>query len=185
MATPSPTSSPSRRPMSTPTAATPPVDPPLHAGGMTSSPVGAPGAVLGDGAASFVMRLALGGVMLPHGVQKLVAPAGTIDHFQSAWGVPAVLTVLVIAAEVLGSLGLLVGFATRFCAFAIASVMVGAVFLVHAEHGFFMNWTGQQAGEGFEFHLLAIGLAVALMLRGGGRLSVDELRLRRRRSGRA
>jgi len=37
-----------------------------------------------------------------------------------------------------------------------------------------MNWTGKQAGEGFEFHLLAIGIAIALLIRGGGAFSIDR-----------
>lgn len=69
-----------------------------------------------------------------------------------------------MAAEPLGGLGLLTGFLTRLSAFGVACVMVGAVFIAgHLGNGFFMNWSGQQAGEGFEFHLLAVGIAVALM----------------------
>jgi putative oxidoreductase len=37
-----------------------------------------------------------------------------------------------------------------------------------------MNWMGKQAGEGFEFHLLAIGIAIALLIRGGGAFSIDR-----------
>ena len=51
---------------------------------------------------------------------------------------------------------------TRVSAAAIAIVMVGAIFAVHVQFGFFMNWFGAKSGEGFEYHLLAIGLAVAL-----------------------
>ena len=79
-----------------------------------------------------------------------------------------------IAAEFLGSLLLLAGIFTRFAAFSIGLVMAGAAVLVHAPNGFFMNWFGNQAGEGFEFHLLAIAIASALVIAGGGRSSLDR-----------
>jgi len=47
--------------------------------------------------------------------------------------------------------------------------------MVHAHFGFYMNWFGQQKGEGFEYHLLAIGLAVAILVRGAGSFSIDGL----------
>lgn len=46
--------------------------------------------------------------------------------------------------------------------------------MVHRKVGFFMNWTGAQKGEGFEFHLLASGMALALIFAGGGKPSVDR-----------
>jgi len=125
-----------------------------------------------------LLRLTLGLVMLPHGAQKLLGWfggagfSGTLQGM-TGMGLPAVLVVLVILAESFGSLGLIFGFLTRFSAFGIGMVMLGAVGMVHAKNGFFMNWFGQQQGEGFEYHLLALGLAVALMIRGGGRASVD------------
>lgn len=134
-----------------------------------------------DAASLLILRLTLGGVMLPHGAQKLLGWfggygfAGTMGMFTDKMGIPAVLAFLVILAESFGSLGLIVGFLTRIAAFGIAWVMVGAIFLVHVPHGFFMNWFGQQAGEGFEYHLLAIGICLALLLSGGGKWSVDGI----------
>jgi putative oxidoreductase len=134
-----------------------------------------------DAPSLLILRLALGGVMLPHGLQKLLGWfggfgfAGTMGFFTEKMGIPAVLAFLVILAESFGSLGLIVGFLTRIAAFGIAWVMVGAIFLVHVRHGFFMNWFGQQAGEGFEYHLLVIGMCMALLLSGGGKWSVDRL----------
>ncbi len=131
--------------------------------------------------ASTLARIALGIVILPHGAQKLLGwfggggVSGTIGFFQSAWGIPAVLTLLVIAAESFGALALITGFVGRFAAIGIAAVMAGAVFLQHASVGFFMNWTGAQAGEGFEFHILAIGLAAVVAIKGSGALSIDRL----------
>lgn len=131
------------------------------------------------GAAGLILRLTLGIVIFPHGAQKLLGWfggggfSGTVGFFESM-GIPAAVTVLVIVAEFFGSLGLLVGFLTRICALGVGAVMLGAIFLVHAPNGFFMNWTGQQAGEGFEYHLLALGIVLALLVTGGGAASVDK-----------
>jgi putative oxidoreductase len=77
-------------------------------------------------------------------------------------------------AEFLGSLGLIFGFLTRLSALGLISVMLGAILTVHKQYGFFMNWMGNQAGEGFEYHLLVIGVASALLIRGGGAFSIDR-----------
>ncbi len=128
-----------------------------------------------------ILRLFLGVVFFPHGAQKALGWFGgfgfteTMGFFTQKMGIPVVLALLVIAAELLGSIGLITGFLTRLSAFGIASVMTGAIFMVHLPYGFFMNWTGKQAGEGYEFHLLAIGIALALMVTGGGGLSIDGL----------
>lgn len=130
-------------------------------------------------AAPLIMRVMLGIVILPHGAQKVLGwfgghgLDGTLNYFTQTMGIPLAVAALVIAAESLGAIGLIVGFLTRIAAFGIACVMGGAIFMVHLKHGFFMNWAGKQAGEGFEYHLLAIALAVALMITGGGKASVD------------
>jgi len=98
----------------------------------------------------------------------------TMNTFTAKLGLPAPVAVLVILAESAGALGLIFGFCTRLCALGIALVMGGAIFFVHRHHGFFMNWFGGQGGEGFEYHLLAIGLAVALLLHGAGKWSLDQ-----------
>jgi putative oxidoreductase len=84
-----------------------------------------------------------------------------------------VFAVLAIAAEFLGSLGLITGFLSRIAAFGIAVEMAVAVAMVHAPNGFFMNWFGNQKGEGFEYHLLAIGVALIVLIYGGGKASID------------
>ena len=130
---------------------------------------------------NLIVRVTLGAVMLPHGAMKLfgwfggIGVLGTIEAFSKGYHIPAFLTLLVIAAESLGALGLIFGFATRLCAFGIFCDMIGAVYLVHWPHGFFMNWYGKQSGEGFEYHLLVMGMALALMITGAGRLSLDGL----------
>lgn len=128
---------------------------------------------------SFILRITLGAVFFPHGAQKVLGWFGghgltaTINAF-TQMQMPLLLAWLIIAAEFLGSLGLLFGFLTRLAALGIGSVMTGAVLLVHHKNGFFMNWMGNQTGEGFEYHLLVIGICLALMLTGGGKWSVDR-----------
>lgn len=130
--------------------------------------------------AGLVARIALGIVILPHGLQKLAGAFGgygfsaTIGYFTST-GIPVIIAFLIIMAESFGSLGLITGFLSRFSAFGISLVMLGATFLVHLPNGFFMNWSGQQQGEGFEFHILALGLALLVMIFGGGKWSIDKL----------
>jgi len=133
-----------------------------------------------DALVPFVLRLTLAIVMFPHGAQKVFGWFGgqgfsaTIQTFEQYLHIPAVFTVLAIAAEFLGPLGLLFGLLTRVAAFGIAVDMIVAAYMNHVKNGFFMNWTGKQAGEGFEFHVLVIGIAVALMIAGAGRWSVDR-----------
>jgi putative oxidoreductase len=80
---------------------------------------------------------------------------------------------LIICTEFFGGLGLIVGLLTRIAALGIGVEMIGAIFLVHLPNGFFMNWFGTQKGEGFEYHLLTIAMAAALLLRGAGAFSAD------------
>lgn len=127
-----------------------------------------------------ILRLTLGIVIFPHGAQKLLGWfggggfGGTIQSFEQFFGLPAFITVLVIIAEFFGSLGLILGVLGRLCAAGIGLVMLGAISMVHWGNGFFMNWSGQQAGEGFEYHLLALGIVLALLVTGSGRWSVDR-----------
>ncbi|HEX9776691.1 MAG TPA: DoxX family protein, partial [Geopsychrobacteraceae bacterium] len=126
-----------------------------------------------DSYSGLVLRLSLALVIFPHGAQKLFGWfggngfAGTLQYFTDTMGIPFFLAFLVILAESFGALGLALGLLTRVCAIGIGSVMIGAVLMVHWPNGFFMNWSGNQPGEGFEFHLLAIGIALALVLHGG------------------
>jgi len=134
-----------------------------------------------DDAVGLILRVILGIVFFPHGMQKLLGWfggygfSGTMGFFTGMMGVPAVFAVLAILAEGLGCLGLISGFMTRIAAFGIAMNMAVAVYMIHFKYGFFMNWTGKQAGEGIEYHLLVIGIATALMIRGGGKWSIDKV----------
>ncbi len=133
-----------------------------------------------DNVSLLVARLALGIVFFPHGAQKLLGWfggfgfSGTLDALTQG-GMPWIVALLVILGESLGSISLILGFLSRFCAFGIGCIMLGAILIVHHQNGFFMNWQGNQKGEGFEYHLLALGLAFALMIGGGGKWSVDRL----------
>ena len=127
-----------------------------------------------------LLRLALGAVFFVHGAQKALGWFGgfgfraTLGFFTQQMHIPAVLAVLAIAAEFLGSIGLIVGFLGRVAAFGIATNMVVAVVLVHRHFGFFANWLGTQKGEGYEYHLLAIAVALAIMIKGSGAFSIDR-----------
>ncbi|MBX3262040.1 MAG: DoxX family protein [Labilithrix sp.] len=137
-----------------------------------------------DRIAPAVARLALGLVMLPHALQKVLGwfggpgLSGAYSAFTTKMGIPGPLAFLAIAAELLGAVGLVLGLLTRAAAAAIVAVMLGAVAIVHLPHGFFMNWSGQQAGEGFEYHVLAIALGVVCLIAGGGRASIDRALMR-------
>ena len=130
--------------------------------------------------ASFVLRLTLALVMFPHGAQKVFGWfggngfSGTLGFFTGTLGVPALFALLVFAAELLGPIGLAIGAFSRVAAAGLVAVMTGAIFMAHLPNGFFMNWTGEQAGEGFEYHLLVIGMSIALIVAGSGRWSFDR-----------
>ena len=131
--------------------------------------------------AALIARVMLGIVMFAHGAQKTLGWfggygfSGTMNHFTSNMHIPAVFAFLAIMAESVGALALIVGVASRVAAFGIAVVMVVAVATGHAANGFFMNWFGNQKGEGFEYHLLALALSLIVIIHGGGRASVDAV----------
>lgn len=133
-----------------------------------------------DDRVAFGLRVTLALVMFPHGAQKLFGWfggygfAGTMGFFTDTMHIPAPLAFLAIMAESVGAIALLLGFTGRIAAFGIAVNMAVAALTSHVGHGFFMNWFGNQKGEGFEYHLLAIALALAVVLKGSGRWSVDR-----------
>ena len=127
-----------------------------------------------------LLRLVMGVVFFAHGAQKVLGwfggygLSGTMGFFTQMMHIPAPFAFLAICAEFLGGLGLIIGFFGRIAAFGILCNMVVAVQMVHSKIGFFMNWSGQQKGEGFEYHLLAIVIALVLIARGSGAFSVDR-----------
>jgi putative oxidoreductase len=129
---------------------------------------------------TLVLRVTLGVVMFPHGMQKLLGWfggygfEGTMGFFTGKLGIPALFAFLAIIAEALGALGLIAGLFTRVAAFGVTITIAVAAYMLHLQNGFFMNWFGNQKGEGIEYHLLFIAIGIALMIRGGGRWSVDR-----------
>jgi putative oxidoreductase len=133
------------------------------------------------GQAVFWGRLALGSVMLAHGLQKLGLFGGagvtaTIDTFQSQLGIAPALTALVIATEVVGGAALILGLFARLAAAFVGIEMAVAALKVHAVNGFFLNWSltpGQ--GHGVEMSLVLIALALGVVIEGAGCCSLDNL----------
>jgi len=127
-----------------------------------------------------LVRLILAIVVGAHGAQKLLGWFGgygfdgTINFFTDVIGLPYFLGLLIILLESVGMIALLAGLLSRLISAALILIMAGAIITTHMQHGFFMNWSGASAGEGFEFHLLVIAQATVLLLNGGGTLSVDS-----------
>lgn len=134
-----------------------------------------------DDIAPLVLRVMLGIVFYFHGMQKLTTMyggygfTGTMGFFTEKLGIPAFFAFLAIMAEGIGWAGLISGLLTRVAAFGITVNMIVAVYMLHWQNGIFMNWFGNQKGEGFEFHLLAIAIGIVLIIKGGGTLSVDHV----------
>jgi putative oxidoreductase len=136
--------------------------------------------------AALIARIALAVVVFPHGAQKLFGWfggfgfQGTIGFLTGQAGLPYIIAILVILIESIAALFVFVGFATRIAAFGILANFVGIVLKIHLANGFFMNWGGDQKGEGIEYFVLLIGLAVILIVTGGGKASVDAALTKRR-----
>ena len=140
----------------------------------------------GSRLAPLLLRLVLGVIFFAHGAQKVLGwwggPgfSGTIKMF-TGQGMPIALAVLVMLGEFLGGIGLIVGCLTRFAAGGIAIIMVGALLLVHLQHGFFMNWFNEpNRGHGIETVLAYLVMALSLVLTGPGALALDSMLTRRR-----
>jgi putative oxidoreductase len=134
-----------------------------------------------------VLRVALGAIMLPHGAQHLFGLFGgygfsaTVNWMSGTLGIPVPLAIAGIGLEFFGSLALLAGIAGRVTGIALAVFMATAA-STHLQNGFFMNWFGTlpAGAEGFEYHLLAIAMALAIGINGSGAYSVDRLLTLRR-----
>lgn len=128
----------------------------------------------------FILRLTVGAIIFPHGAQKMLGWfggygfTGTIKYFTDTVHLPWIIGFLVIIIEFFGSLFLLMGIASRIWAILLIFLMVGIIFSSHIDHGFFINWSGNNKGEGYEYHLLVIGLSIAILLNGSGKYSVDK-----------
>ncbi len=126
-----------------------------------------------------ISRLTLGLVIFPHGAQKLLGLFGgygysaTMDVLTTQLGLPSMVAFLVIMIEFFGAISLILGFFSRFWSLSLAVMFVGIIYTTQIDHGFFMNWYGNQAGEGYEFSLLVIGLAISIVVNGSGKWSLD------------
>ena len=127
-----------------------------------------------------LVRVVLGIVFFAHGAQKLLGWYGgfgfsaTVGAFLKM-GMPLAIAYFAIFVEFFGGLSMIFGLLSRLGGLGIAAEMCGAVATVHFHNGLFMNWYGMQKGEGFEYHLLAIAIAVVIMIRGAGALSLDRM----------
>ena len=137
----------------------------------------------GDSFAPLFLRVALGVMLFPHGAQKLLGWfggygfTGSMGYFTGTVGTPYVVGLLVILGEFFGSLMLIAGVGTRFAAASLVLIMLGAAWQLRG-NGFFVNWFGNQKGEGIELFILAVGIAVGLVFLGGGKWSLDSLLVR-------
>ena len=128
-----------------------------------------------------IARWTLGIVIFPHGAQKLLGLFGgygysaTMESLTTQMGLPSIVAFSVILIEFFGSISLVLGFFSRFWALSLAGMFTGIIITTQLEHGFFMNWFGNQAGEGYEFSLLVIGLALSIVVSGSGKWSIDSL----------
>lgn len=133
-----------------------------------------------DSLGAFILRVVLGIVVFPHGAQKVLGWFGgggfkaTLDGMTAGFGLPAIVVILVMLVEFVGALMLIFGVYTRITALCMFFLFTGIIFIAQLPNGFFMNWSGQNAGEGYEYHLLVLGMSLALVSLGGGRWSVDK-----------
>ena len=127
-----------------------------------------------------ILRITLGIVMLGHGLQKAFGLFGgfgwtnTVHYFTDTVGVPAALGGFIILIETVGALLLIFGFAGRIQAALMIAVITGAFFVDHLPNGFFMNWNMEaNKGEGWEYFILLFALAIIVLIKGGGKASID------------
>lgn len=140
-----------------------------------------------NGWTPLILRLTLGTVLFPHAAQKLFGwfdgPGlqGEMTYMTTHVGLPPVIAAAAIAIECLGTFCILSGIWTRITAISVFSLFVGMIVVDHASHGFFMNWFGKMpaGAEGFEYHLLVLGICLALIVQGGGRCSIDSSQMRK------
>ena len=128
-----------------------------------------------------IIRLTVGLVILPHGAQKMLGLfggygfTGTMGYFTGTLNLPWLIALMVIVIEFMGALAIIAGFATRIWSALTVVLMLGIIFTSHVDNGFFMNWFANQKGEGYEYHLLVIGLSLAAILNGAGKYSLEKV----------
>lgn len=125
-----------------------------------------------------ISRVALAVLMGAHGLWKLGWFGGpgfenSVRFLTETLHIPGPVALVVIGLETVGAVLLAVGAFTRIAAAGVIAIMIGAIATVHLPHGFFMNWSGTAAGEGYELHLLVIAVAAQLVVYGGGNAALD------------
>ena len=132
--------------------------------------------------APLMLRVPLGLIFMAHGSQKLLGLFGgkgltaTFAGFERDLGIPAIFTLLAIIAEFGGGFGVLTGFLTRLSVAGISAVMLVAIYKIHWAHGFFLNMSCLPGrGHGIEYNVALLGIAMYLMIAGGGRWCLDRL----------
>jgi putative oxidoreductase len=136
--------------------------------------------VTSESKASVILRIILGCVLFAHGARNMIGWFGgsgfsnTMHYFTQTVGLAYIVGFLVICLQFFGAIFILIGFTTRVIALGILGLFFGMIVTVHLPYGFFMNWFGNSAGEGFEYHILVIGICSALLVLGGGAWSLDR-----------
>lgn len=132
--------------------------------------------------APLMLRIPLGLIFMAHGSQKLLGLfggqglTGTFKSFEEKMGIPPIFTLLAIIAEFGGGFGILTGFMTRLSAAGISAVMFVAIYKIHWASGFFLNYSCVAGrGHGIEYNIALLGMALYLMIAGGGRWCLDRL----------
>lgn len=129
--------------------------------------------------AGLIIRLTIGSILFPHGAQKMLGWfggygfTGTMGFFTNTMHLPWIIAFLVIIIEFIGALSFILGFASRIWGALTIILMIGIILSSHIDNGFFMNWFGSQKGEGYEYHLLIIGMSIATLVNGSGKYSLD------------
>jgi putative oxidoreductase len=128
-----------------------------------------------DGIHDTLIRVALGALLLPHGLQKLLGWFGgrglqaNTDLFNKLGYSPGWLWGnLVVATEVAGAILLIIGLWTRPAAIAVAIFTFNAILFTHGRGGFF--WSS----GGSEYSILLFVCALYVLIRGAGNYSVDK-----------
>jgi len=132
--------------------------------------------------APLMLRIPLGLIFMAHGSQKLLGLfggqglTGTFKTFEDKMGIPPIFTLLAIIAEFGGGFGILTGFLTRLSAAGISAVMLVAIYKIHWVNGFFLNMYCMPGhGHGIEYNIALLGMALYLLVAGGGRWCLDRL----------
>ena len=149
--------------------------------------------ISGSDFGTLILRLALGGIFMAHGIIKLLPSSGGLEGFANVVGglgipgPPYGVAVAIVGAEVVGGLLVVLGLFARLGALALAAVMAGAIVFVHLQNGFFLTImaTPQQIGEwpanpagnkiiphGVEFNVALLAMSLQVLLGGAGEMAL-------------